>query len=179
MLVPDPAIVLAIALSLALLWFVAALQKLRGFAVFVTVLADYRLVPRRSTRACAGAVIGLELALGSCLLIPVLRSLALAGSALLLALYAVAIAVNLFRGRRFIDCGCMGPVGQQSLTGSLVARNVLLAFLALAGMLPAPGRALVWFDAIAVTAAVCAAALLYAAINRLVANGPDIARLRG
>ncbi len=175
----DPAIPLVIALSLALLWFVAAAQKLRGFAVFVTVLADYRLVPRRATRACAGAVIGLELALGSCLLTPVLRSLALAGSVLLLALYAVAIAVNLFRGRRFIDCGCMGPVGQQSLSGSLVARNLSLACLALAAMLPVQGRALVWLDAIAVTAAVCAAALLYAAINRLIANAPDLARLRG
>ena len=175
----DPVIPLVVTLALALLWFVAAAQKLRGFAVFVTVLADYRLVPRRATRACAGAVIGLELALGICLLIPVLRSLALAGSALLVALYAVAIAVNLFRGRRFIDCGCMGPVGQQSLSGALVARNLLLAFVALAAMLPVQGRALVWFDAIAVTAAVCAAALLYAAINRLIAAGPDLARLRG
>lgn len=165
-------------MSLALLWFVAALQKLNGFAVFVTVLTDYRLVPQGATRACAGAVIGLELGLGVCLLIPVLRSLALAGSAALLALYAAAIAVNLLRGRRFIDCGCMGPVGQQSLSGFLVVRNLLLAVLALAAMLPAQGRPLVWLDAIAVTAAVCAAALLYAAINRLIANGPDLARLR-
>ena len=174
----DPVIPLVIALSLALLWFVAAAQKLNRFAVFVTVLTDYRLVPQWATRVCAVAVIGLELELGICLLIPVLRSFAMAGSALLLTLYAVAIAVNLFRGRRFIDCGCMGPVGQQSLSGALVARNLSLAFLALAALLPAQGRPLVWLDAIAVTAAVCAAALLYAAINRLIARGPDLARLR-
>ena len=174
----DPAIPLVIVLSLALLWFVAAAQKLRGFAVFVTVLSDYRLVPHGTTRACAGAVIGLELGLGVCLLIPVLRNPALAGSALLLAFYAVAIGVNLLRGRRFIDCGCMGPVGQQSLSGALVARNLSLACLALAAMLPAQGRALIWFDAVAVTAAVCAAALLYSAINRLIARGPDLAQLR-
>lgn len=175
----DPVIPLVVALSLALLWFVAAAQKLNGFAVFVTVLTDYRLVPQGAARACAVAVIGLELELAVCLLIPVLRNAALAGSALLLALYAAAIAVNLFRGRRFIDCGCMGPAGRQSLSGSLVARNLLLALLALAAMLPVQARPLLWFDAIAVTAAVCAAALLYAAINRLIANGPDLARLRG
>ena len=174
----DPVMPLVVVLSLALLWIVAAVQKLCGFAVFAVVLADYRLIPKRATHACAVAVIALELGLGTGLLIPATRSPALVGSALLLVTYAVAIALNLFRGRRFIDCGCMGPVGHQPLSGWLVARNLLLACPALAAMLPVQGRALVWFDAITVSAAIGSAVLLYAAINRLIANGPDLARLR-
>ena len=175
----DPAIPLVVALSLAVLWLVAVPQKLLSFEIFATVLADYRLVPERATAACAGTVIGVELGLGIGLSIPATRSLALIGSALLLVLYAMAIAVNLLRGRRFIDCGCMGPVRHQSLSGWLVVRNLLLAVAALAATMPAQGRALVWFDAVAITAAVGVAALLYGAINRLVANWPDLARLRG
>ena len=175
----DSVIPLVIALSLALLWIAAALFKLRGFEVFSVVLADYRLVPERVVHACAAAVIVLELGLGLGLLVSATRGIALIGSALLLATYAAAIALNLYRGRRFIDCGCMGPVGHQPLSAWLVARNLLLAVLALVAMLPGQGRALVWFDAITVPAAIAVAALLYAATNRLVANGPELARPRG
>ena len=174
----DPVMLLVVVLSLALLWIVAAAHKLRGFAGFSVVLADYRLVPKRAAHACAVAVIAMELGLGTGLLIPAMRSFALAGSALLLVTYAAAIAVNLVRGRRFIDCGCMGPVGHQPLSGWLVARNLSLALLALAALLPVQGRALVWLDAVTVAAAIGSAALLYAAANRLIANGPDLARLR-
>lgn len=174
----DPVMPLVVVLSLALLWIVAAVHKLRGFAVFLIILADYRLIPRRAIHACAVAVVAFELGLGFGLLIPAARSLALAGSALLLVTYAGAIALNVVRGRRFIDCGCMGPVGHQPLSGWLVARNLSLALLALAAMLPSQGRALVWFDAVTVVAAIGSAALLYIATNRLIANSPDLARLR-
>lgn len=175
----DPVIPLVIALSLAVLWLAAAAHKLRAFDAFSGVLTDYRLLPARATGVCAGAVVGAELCLGVGLLLPISRNFALAGSALALVLYAGAIAVNLVRGRRFIDCGCTAFAGQQPLGVWLVARNLLLALAALAATLPVQGRTLVWFDAIAVPAAVCVSAFLYAAVNRLFAQGPDLARLRG
>ena len=175
----DPVIPLVIALSLAVLWLVAAAHKLRAFDAFSGVLADYRLLPARVTGVCAAAVVGIELCLGIGLLMPTGRNFALAGSALVLVLYAGAIAVNLVRGRRFIDCGCSGFAGQQPLGVWLVARNLLLALAALAATLPIQERALVWLDAVAVSAAVCVSAFLYASINRLFAQGPDLARLRG
>ena len=175
----DPVIPLVIALSLAALWLLAAAHKLRAFDAFAEVLADYRLLPAGVTGVCAAAVIGVELCLGIGLLMPFSRNFALAGSALVLVLYAGAIAVNLVRGRRFIDCGCSGFAGQQPLGMWLVARNLLLALMAFAATLPVQGRALVWFDAVAVSAAVCISAFLYAAINRLFTQGPDLARLRG
>ena len=113
------------------------------------------------------------------MLMPIGRNFALAGSALVLVLYAGAIAVNLVRGRRFIDCGCSGFAGQQPLGVWLVVRNLLLALMAYIATLPVQGRVLVWFDAVAVSAAVCVSAFLYAAINRLFAQGSDLARLRG
>ena len=174
----DPVIPLVIALSLAVLWLAAAAHKLRAFDVFSAVLADYRVVPAGVTRVCAAAVVGIELGLGIGLLMPIGRNAALAGSALVLVFYAGAIAVNLLRGRRFIDCGCSGIAGQQPLGAWLVARNLLLAVAALVATLPVRGRALVWFDAVAVTASVCVAAFLYAAINRLATLEPDLARLR-
>ena len=175
----DPVIPLVIALSLAALWLLAAAHKLRAFVAFSGVLADYRLLPARATGVCAAAVIGVELCLGIGLLMPIGRNLALACSALVLVLYASAIAVNLLRGRRFIDCGCSGFAGQQPLGVWLVVRNLLLALMAYAGTLPVQGRMLVWFDAVTVSAAVCISAFLYASINRLFAQGPDLARLRG
>ncbi len=174
----DPIISLVIAFFLAWLWFSAAGQKLRGFEVFEVVLADYRLVPGQAVPVLAVFVIGLELGLGFCLTFPAMRSFALVGSALLLLLYAGAIGVNLRRGRRFIDCGCMGRGGHQPLSGWLIARNLSLAFLALAGLLPVSERTLVWYDVITGPAAIVLAALLYVATDRLIANGPDLARLR-
>lgn len=175
----DPVIPLVIALSLAVLWLMAATHKLRVFDAFSGVLADYRLLPAGVTGVCAAAVVGVELCLGIGLLMPTGRDFALSGSALVLVLYAGAIAVNLVRGRRFIDCGCSGLAEQQPLGVWLVVRNLLLALAALAATLPVQGRALVWFDAVAVSAAVCVSAFLYAAINRLFAQEPDLARLRG
>ena len=174
----DPVIPLVIALSLAVLWLTAAAHKLRAFDAFSGVLADYRLLSVRATGICAAAVIGAELCLGIGLLMPTGRNFTLAGSALVLVLYAGAIAVNLVRGRRFIDCGCSGFARQQPLGAWLVARNLLLALVAVAATLPEQGRVLIWFDAVVVSAAVCISAFLYASIDRLIAQGPDLARLR-
>ena len=174
----DPVIPLVITPALAILWLVAGTQKLRAFGEFSAVLADYRLVPDKTTDLCAAAVIALELGHGIALLLPVVRHVALIGSAALLILYAAAMAANLVRGRRFIDCGCMGPAARQPLSGWLVSRNLLLALVALGGILPTRERALVLLDAFSIAAALGVAILLYAAINHLIVNAPDLARLR-
>ena len=56
----------------------------------------------------------------------------LSGAALLL-LFAAAMAINIVRGRRHIDCGCFQSALKQTLNWILVARNCgLAALLALA-----------------------------------------------
>ena len=166
----DPLFPLVTASFLVWLWLPAAWQKQGEFVEFGVILAEFRLVPAQAVRACAVAVIGLELGLGVSLMFPATRSFGLAGSALLLVLYAAAIGVNLHRGRRSIDCGCVGPLRHQSLSGWLVARNLLLALLALAALSPVNGRALVWHDLITGSTAFGLAILLYVAANRLIAK---------
>jgi hypothetical protein len=108
--------------------------------------------------------------LAAALFVPALRVAASLGVASVLLLYGFAIAVNLARGRRDIDCGCGGPAGRQTLSEALVLRNALLAAAALASALPLAPRALGWLDALTATAAVASTALLYAAASQLLAR---------
>jgi hypothetical protein len=83
--------------------------------------------------------------------------------AALLLVYAAAMAVNIVRGRTHIDCGCLGfGTSRASLGWELVARNMLLAAVALAAAaLPVAPRALGAIDAISGIGAIVAFALLY------------------
>jgi hypothetical protein len=94
-------------------------------------------------------------------------------------MYGGALAVNLLRGRRQIDCGCglSGAAGgEQPLSWWLVARNVVLALLAVIAGLPQSGRELGFFDALTLAAATLAAVLLYAGSSQLIRNGALAAR---
>jgi len=89
------------------------------------------------------------------------------GTAALMAGYAAAIAANLVRGRSWIDCGCGG--GDQ-LTWGLVARNAVLAGLAVAPLafhsVGPPG----WGDVAVSVPVLVVATLLYLATGTLLAN---------
>jgi hypothetical protein len=124
--------------------------------------------------AAAGFVVG-ELALALGLWLPALRATCALGAAALLSLYGIAIAINLTRGRRDIDCGCGGPLGRQTLSEALVLRNALLAVAAVAAALPVAPRALGWLDGWTLGAAVAAMTVLYNALNALFSR-PVIAR---
>lgn len=113
--------------GLVLLVFGAAVaHKLRQPNEFIRALAGYRLVPDIGLRFWwvlplveLVAVLELLLSTGES------RWLALS----LLLLYAVAIAINLLRGRYDIDCGCGGE--STPISWGLVVRNIVLAGLAL------------------------------------------------
>lgn len=173
----DPSFVLAARAGLALLLLSAAWHKLRAQALFRATLAEYRLLPAALVRPAALGLTGLELGLGLAVLLAG-GAAALAGAAALLALYAGAMAVNIARGRSDIDCGCTGPAARQPLSAWLVARNGVVAGLALAAAGGAAPRALVWLDWLTVALAVAAASLLYLAANRLIANAPQLETLR-
>jgi hypothetical protein len=109
---------------------------------------------------------------GTGIVLPVTRSVALAGAIVLLALYGAAIAVNLRRGRREIDCGCGGPATRQPLSGWLLLRNAVLAAAAGAALLPIAPRELGTFDRFTIAAAIGVLYLLYVATNALLAHLP-------
>jgi len=173
----DPVIELVICCALALLWFTAAIKKTFVFEGFITTLRNYQLVPKSMLVPFSAALVGMELCFSIGVVLPFTRSFFLLSSAGLFGMYAAAIGINLRRGRRHIDCGCMG-LAQQSLSGWLVWRNLLLAGLALACLLPVHSREFLWLDSVSIIFAVGALAAVYATVNRLIANVPELARLR-
>lgn len=173
----DPTPLLVLRLALALLCASAARHKLVAFSAFRATFEGYELVPSPVAGTVAALVPVGELAAAVALVAAPGAGALLAGA--LFTLYTGAIAWNLWRGRRDIECGCGGPALRQTLSGVLVVRNLVLACGALACALTPSPRELIWVDALSIAGGVCALALLYAATNQLVANAPRLAPLRG
>jgi len=177
MLLVDPVVLATLRAALALLFAAAALHKLRDPAGFGAVLAEYRVLPRSLLRAGVWLVPALEAGIALALLAP--GRLGPAAAAGLLTSYAAAVGLNLARGRRELDCGCLGPGQRQPISGALVARNALLAAGALACLLRVAPRALVWLDFATIAAASACLVLLWLGAQRALALRPRLAALRG
>lgn len=175
----DPVLGLALRVALALLLLGSARHKLRDFARFRSAVSNYRILPERCVPAAAALLAAAEVGVGISLPASGLGAAAALAAAGLLALYSAAIAVNLARGRREIDCGCAGPGARRPLSSALLLRNAVLILSAALCALPVSGRALVWIDAFTVAAAVAALALLYGAIDASLATAPRLRALRG
>jgi hypothetical protein len=165
----DPAVGAVLRGGLALVLAAAAVHKARGLDAFRETLRDYQLAPRRLVSAAAVVIVALEGVAVLALVFPRPRALGPLLATALLAVYTAAIAVNLARGRRHIDCGCGGPAGQP-IGSRLVVRNAVLGVAALACVAPPGTRPLVWIDALTAVAGTLAVAALYAAAGRLMAN---------
>lgn len=174
----DPVVAAILRGGLGLLFLAAGWHKLRDLAAFRASLAAYELLPERATRAAAAGLAVAELVASVALLAPVPAAPGTLLAVALLAVYTGAIAVNLARGRRDIDCGCAPAALAQPLGGGLVARNALLLGAALLCLAPTRPRSLVWLDGLTVLAAVGALAASYAALERLMATAPRLSRLR-
>ena len=174
----DPVlpVTLRVTLSVLLLW--AAGHKLRDVAGFREAVAGYRLLPSLLISPAAVLLIAAELGIAAGLCLPRFGSAGALVAAALLSLYGGAILVNLARGRRDIDCGCLGAAGRQPLSAGLVVRNGVLVAAALASALPMTGRPLAWIGGLTVFASVAALLLLYAAVDGLLAHAPRLAALR-
>lgn len=107
---------------LCLVFVRALIHKLGAFEEFVGTVRDYRLVPW--PRAAAHAIVAAELIVVLGLFWSGTRQIAVLVGALLLAIYAAAIGINLRRGRTSIDCGCGG--GGQGISPLHLIRNAVL-----------------------------------------------------
>lgn len=152
----------------------AAVAKLRHRALLPAVIANYRLLPAPLVRPAASLLPGAEILLGALLLIGG-RCAAVAApcAIMLLLLFAVAMQVNIRRGRGHIDCGCGFGGLRQPLHRVLVLRNALLAaallpLLFVQGTLPPVGQAL----AMVAGLAACLLLLLLDALLALTASSP-------
>lgn len=175
----DPVLAVVLRGALALLFVVAALHKLRDRDAFRATLDAYALLPSPLTTPLARAVPMVELVAALLLVVPRAAAIGASIAVLLLSVYALAMGVNLLRGRRDLDCGCMGPGAHSPIGPELLVRNLLLIVAALvAGFAPIHARALVWVDFVTVPLAVAVLAALYAAVERVLALAPAVAALR-
>jgi uncharacterized membrane protein YphA (DoxX/SURF4 family) len=115
-------------LALAILFATAALAKLRRRRDFYATVLAYQLLPPRQAMGMATILPWTEVAIALGLIAGF--SVAAYAAAGLLLIYALAIGVNLARGRRNIDCGCSSSPRKLSIW--LVVRNLMLAGAALA-----------------------------------------------
>ena len=145
-----------LALLLTLVFAAAALSKFQGWSAWPGVVGNFRLLPGPLVVPFAWALPPLEAVVAAALLADALRPLAATVAALLIALFSVAIAINLQRGRTTIDCGCFRSDLRQSLSPALLVRNALLVFAALALVPAADGAPLTALErAIAGGGALC------------------------
>lgn len=125
---PNVALLARVATGVILL--VAGLGKVGDRRRFADLVQNYGLLPMPLARAVGQILPVVEVMVAAGLLAGLLLPWsALVAIGLFLA-FGGAVAVNLLRGHRDIDCGCFGPGHGQHLTWILVARNGFLAGLA-------------------------------------------------
>lgn len=161
---------LAASIGIGLIFMSAGIVKLRHRALLPGVIANYRLLPDRLVSPAAALLPLAEIVIGAALIggvrpLPVLLGIGL------LILFALAMAINLLRGRAHISCGCGRPELSQSLSWALVLRNLLFG-AALLLRLPATSP-LGAFDLATAIAAGASLALLTALVTSIRAIGPS------
>lgn len=152
--------------TIACVFALALYHKARNFPRFRASLAAYGIVPGFLVPIAAPLVMGFEVAALACLFLPTGPGSLLAFS--VLGIYSMAMLVNLFRGRDYIDCGC-GDL-PTPLSGWLVLRNALLMALAWPYGVTAqamPAEAAAW-ALVVLTVAVLMS--LYLILEQLLAN---------
>lgn len=158
---------------LAAVFLVALHHKVSAAPRFRAALAAYKLVPPAWLRPVAWGLTVLEMV--ALVLLLLVRPEGLIIAAGLLLVYGAAMAVNLLRGRRLIDCGCGDE--PTPLSGALLGRNGVLIGLALAA-LPAAFAPAYSLDVLAAAFGLCLPAItLYFAVDQLLANEGRYRRL--
>jgi len=163
----DPVFAWIARVALALLFAAAAWHKLRDARAFDAALRGYRLLPDGLARPAARGLAATEACVCAALLAPPLDPFGPAAALGLLALYSGAIGWNLARGRRDIDCGCLGPAGEARLSPQLLARNAAFALGAGVALAQSAPRTLGWIDALSVAGGVAVVVLVFAAADAL------------
>jgi hypothetical protein len=172
MMTVDPAIRDLCAFALALIFGASGAMKLRDAEMFEGSLANYQLAPSRMEKPLAHVFPILECAAAIGMLTTPTRTIAASILLALLATFTGAIAINLARGRRDIDCGCFGPALRQELSGWLLLRNLFLMIVAATAMLPVNSRALESLDIATILLGATTLVILYASANVAIANLP-------
>jgi hypothetical protein len=175
----DPVIALTVLISLELLLLGAAWHKLSDPRRFVSTVRAYELVPEPVAPALAALFPVLELCIAAGLLYAPSRPSSATLLLLLLTVYTGAIAINLARGKRDIDCGCFAASTAVPLSARLTARNLLLAGATSLLLLSPASRPLLWVDVLSIAMATVTLVLLWQSARGLAATAPSLQRSGG
>lgn len=162
----DPLWQLTITLFLSLLFATSAWHKWQDIHHTATSVATYRLVPVAWCYKVAYLIASSEiLAIVWLWIYPTLGAVWVI---VLLACYAVAIWINLQRGRNNMDCGCGGvPI---RLTPLLIVRNGVLILVAITLLFSSELRVLTWVDSLQASLVAVTLLILYYAGEQLLSN---------
>jgi Methylamine utilisation protein MauE len=166
----DPVFGYSITAGLALLFASAAAHKLRAPGRFAEVFAAYRILPEALARHAARLVPCIEICIAAGLMWEPTRRQAVLAAAAVLTVYALALALNLLRGRLHLDCGCGTARNRRAIAAWMVWRNLLLAAGAAIAALPWSLRGFDPTDVLTVGGALIAGAVIYAAVDRLLGD---------
>lgn len=115
---------------LGLMLIFTGIAKIVTMREFRRVIATYQILPERMAAEFAVLLPFLEVAIAGCLISGAFVRYTGSAAAILFCAFATAVLANLVRGRR-LPCGCCGASGGPSIGWNLVARNLLMALLAI------------------------------------------------
>ena len=122
-------VLVACRVGLAVVFAIAGISKLRDLSGTRRAVAGFG-VPESAAPTAAVLLPLAELAVAIALVVPVTAVAAATAAVALLAFFSAGIAANLARGRR-PDCHCFGQVQPGPIGARTLARNGILAALAL------------------------------------------------
>lgn len=173
----DPLIFYWVKYFIALVFLLSLSHKFRDFGLFAQQVRDYRVIPSVFITTSAVLIVLSEAAV-VLLLIVTDAAVGIYLASFLLLIYAIAMMINLLRGRTEIDCGCAGPGNGQAISYALVIRNCLLAILVLSAGVVTTGRVLLSADYVMLILSLVVSILLYLTINQLIANSSQLVKLK-
>lgn len=174
----DPLLFQLIAVAFCLLLTSAGVHKLGDRLRFQGILAAYQILPVSLIAPLGWIIPLLEISLGLAWIVGWRTDLVSVATAALLTAYALGMAINLMRGRTYIDCGCglasakasREDNGVQQLSVWLVYRNIVLIVLALATGADMTTRNFGVLDYFSLLAATLALTFIYGAFHQLLVN---------
>ncbi|MBX2837411.1 MAG: hypothetical protein KTR35_11190 [Gammaproteobacteria bacterium] len=170
----DPLIIKLISVGFGAMLVLAALHKFTSISGFRVILIEYQILPDKLVPLTSYLIPSFELVLGAAWILSIyFNGLTAFGTAILLFVYAVAMGINIKRGRVHFDCGCSfggsakaGPI----LSIGHIVRNIILIAGALITLLPVTERAIGLSDFLVLLATILTIAFLLGSINQLLAN---------
>jgi hypothetical protein len=182
-LVVDPVISTVALATTSIITLTLALPKVTRNGELREAVAGFQLLPHALVTPFALALPAVEIAAALASLVPATRGVGAAALAALFMLFALALGINVARGRTDIDCGCngfrqAGGVPAHAIGWTHVARTLLLAALAALVCVPQSTRAVVWFDYLSVFGATLVALAAFFTLDVLLANRPKLNHLR-